>query len=125
VKQIMYLRARSIFGIIVCGVMAALLVAATASAADWPTRSVKFIVTLGPGSGTDIGARLLADRLTQRWGQPVIVENRPGAVVVVHGASVPARQPALQAGRPGADHAGVQHHPHGFGTGRHEGQLPR
>ena len=69
----MYLRALSVFAAI-----AALLVAATASAADWPTRPVKFIVTLGPGSGTDIGARLLADRLTQRWGQPVIVENRPG-----------------------------------------------
>jgi tripartite-type tricarboxylate transporter receptor subunit TctC len=36
------------------------------------------LVTLGSGSGTDIGTRLLADRLTQRWGQPVVVENRPG-----------------------------------------------
>jgi tripartite-type tricarboxylate transporter receptor subunit TctC len=44
----------------------------------WPTRPVKFILTLGPGSGADIGARLFADRLTQRWGQPVVVENRPG-----------------------------------------------
>src|ERR1700726_5100386 len=51
---------------------------APSSAQAWPQRPVKFIVTLGPGSGTDIGARLLADRLTQRWGQPVIVENRPG-----------------------------------------------
>lgn len=48
------------------------------AATDWPTRPVRFILTLGPGSGTDIGARLLADRLTQRWGQPVIVDNRPG-----------------------------------------------
>jgi tripartite-type tricarboxylate transporter receptor subunit TctC len=53
--------------------------AATASADEaWPTRSVKFILTLGPGSGADIGARLFADRLAQRWGQPVVVENRPG-----------------------------------------------
>jgi tripartite-type tricarboxylate transporter receptor subunit TctC len=44
----------------------------------WPTRPVRFILTLGPGSGSDIGARLLADRLSQRWGQPVIVDNRPG-----------------------------------------------
>src|SRR5271169_6392477 len=61
------------------GIVAALAAAtAPASAEDWPTRPVRFIVTLGPGSGADIGARLLADRLTQRWGQPVIVENRPG-----------------------------------------------
>src|SRR6202451_4254082 len=63
---------------VVFGIFAALIGTATASAADWPTRTVKFIVTLGPGSGTDIGARLVADRLAQRWGQPVVVENRPG-----------------------------------------------
>jgi tripartite-type tricarboxylate transporter receptor subunit TctC len=44
---------------------------------------VKFIVSLGPGSGTDVGARLIADRLTARWGQPVVVENRPGGDAVV------------------------------------------
>src|SRR6202051_5367538 len=49
-----------------------------AAAADWPTRPVRLILTLRAGSGTDIGARLLADRLAQRWGQPVIVDNRPG-----------------------------------------------
>jgi tripartite-type tricarboxylate transporter receptor subunit TctC len=54
-----------------------------ASADDWPTRPVRFILTLGAGSGSDIGARLLADRLTQRWGQPVIVENRPGGDALV------------------------------------------
>ena len=50
---------------------------------DWPTRPVKFILTLGAGSGSDIGARLLADRLSQRWGQPVVVENRPGGDGIV------------------------------------------
>jgi tripartite-type tricarboxylate transporter receptor subunit TctC len=49
----------------------------------WPTRPVRFILTLGAGSGSDIGARLLADRLTQRWGQPVVVENRPGGDAIV------------------------------------------
>ncbi|HJY16467.1 MAG TPA: tripartite tricarboxylate transporter substrate binding protein, partial [Xanthobacteraceae bacterium] len=38
----------------------------TWAAADWPTRPVRFIVTLGAGSGADIGARLFADRLSQR-----------------------------------------------------------
>lgn len=65
------------------------LVAVVAGAASvsgeekWPTRPVRFIVTLGPGSGADIGARLLADRLPQRWGQPVIVDNRPGGDALV------------------------------------------
>ncbi len=59
--------------------------ASFAAAADqaWPTRPVKFILTLGPGSGADIGARLLADRLGQRWGQAVVVENRPGGDGIV------------------------------------------
>jgi tripartite-type tricarboxylate transporter receptor subunit TctC len=61
------------------GAVALLAAPATAPAAsDWPTRPVRWILSLGPGSGTDIGARLLADRLAQRWGQPVIVDNRPG-----------------------------------------------
>ena len=42
-----------------------------------------FILTLGPGSGTDIGGRLLADRLTKKWGQPVVIENRPGGDGIV------------------------------------------
>lgn len=49
-----------------------------ASAQAWPQRSVKVIVPLGPGAGADITARLLADRLQAKWGQPVVVENRPG-----------------------------------------------
>jgi tripartite-type tricarboxylate transporter receptor subunit TctC len=57
----------------------ALVLSATPSSAQtWPQRPVKFLVTLGPGSGIDIGTRLLADRLSKRWGQPVVVENRPG-----------------------------------------------
>jgi tripartite-type tricarboxylate transporter receptor subunit TctC len=52
-------------------------------ATGWPNRPVKLISTLGPGSGTDIGARLLADRLSQKWGQPVYVENRPGGDGIV------------------------------------------
>jgi tripartite-type tricarboxylate transporter receptor subunit TctC len=49
----------------------------------WPQRPVKFVLPLGPGSGVDIGARLLADRLTARWGQPVVVENRPGGDAIL------------------------------------------
>ena len=53
-------------------------------AADaWPTRPVHLLVTLGPGSGVDIGARLFADKLSAMWHQPVIVENRPGGDGIV------------------------------------------
>src|SRR6476646_2609967 len=54
-----------------------------ANAQDWPSRPVKFIVPLGPGSGTDIGARLMAEQLTKLWGQSVVVENKIGGDGVV------------------------------------------
>ena len=73
---------RSLFAIAFA--LATLVGAAAPSAAqNWPQRPVRFLVTLGPGSGIDIGTRLLADRLTKRWGQPVVVENRPGGDALV------------------------------------------
>jgi tripartite-type tricarboxylate transporter receptor subunit TctC len=44
---------------------------------------VRFILTLGAGSGSDIGARMFADRLSKRWGQPIVIENRPGGDGIV------------------------------------------
>ena len=49
----------------------------------WPQRSVRFILPLGPGSGVDIGSRLIADRLSQKWGKPVVIENKPGGDAIV------------------------------------------
>src|SRR5258707_3670134 len=54
-----------------------------AQAPAWPQRAVKLIIRFGPGAGADIGARLFADRLSRRWGQTVVVENRPGADGIV------------------------------------------
>jgi tripartite-type tricarboxylate transporter receptor subunit TctC len=45
---------------------------------SWPQRTVRFIVPLGAGSGVDLTARSIADKLAAKWGQPVVVENRPG-----------------------------------------------
>jgi tripartite-type tricarboxylate transporter receptor subunit TctC len=45
----------------------------------WPNRPVRFVVAYPAGGSVDISTRLLAERLSQRWGQPVIVENRGGA----------------------------------------------
>jgi tripartite-type tricarboxylate transporter receptor subunit TctC len=53
-------------------------VQAQTSSSPWPQRTVRFIVPFGPGSATDIDARLFADRLTGRWGKSVVIDNRPG-----------------------------------------------
>src|SRR5262245_11669432 len=61
----------------------AFFTATSAFAQSWPQRPVRFVLSLGPGSGADIGARLYADRLTKLWNQPVVVENRPGGDGVI------------------------------------------
>jgi tripartite-type tricarboxylate transporter receptor subunit TctC len=57
----------------------AVLLHSHANAQDWPTKYVRMIVPGSSGSAPDVMARVIADRLTQKWGQQVIVENQPGA----------------------------------------------
>jgi tripartite-type tricarboxylate transporter receptor subunit TctC len=59
--------------------VAGLLIAAAAAAQSWPQKPVRFIVPFPPGGATDISARLLGEKLTQIWGQQVLIENRGGA----------------------------------------------
>src|SRR5262245_5985871 len=68
-----------------CGLISAVVLAAPLAvrAGAWPQRPVKFIVPFGPGAGADIGARVFAERLQALWGQPVVVENRPGGDSIV------------------------------------------
>ncbi|MFO1278209.1 MAG: tripartite tricarboxylate transporter substrate binding protein [Burkholderiaceae bacterium] len=56
-----------------------LTLTATAQPAAWPTKPVKLIVPYGAGSSPDVLARIIGDKLAPRLGQPVVVENRPGA----------------------------------------------
>jgi tripartite-type tricarboxylate transporter receptor subunit TctC len=51
---------------------------AGAAAQNYPQRAVRLILPFGPAAGTDITARMLAERLAMRWGKPIVVENRPG-----------------------------------------------
>jgi tripartite-type tricarboxylate transporter receptor subunit TctC len=69
------------FVLLALGLSAAPLRAQTP--ASWPQRAVHVIVPFGVGSATDVTARLFAERLSKRWGQPVVVENRPGADSIV------------------------------------------
>lgn len=57
---------------------AGLLQAGTAWAQPYPNKPIKLIVPFGPGSGSDILARILAEPLTQALGQPIVIENKPG-----------------------------------------------
>jgi len=59
------------------------LFALSASAQGWPAKPVRIVVAYPPGGGIDVLGRQLADKLTPLWGQPVVVENKPGANTIV------------------------------------------
>jgi tripartite-type tricarboxylate transporter receptor subunit TctC len=69
---------RSAFSSLFIGILCAAL-PSVSPAQSWPTRPIKLLVGFAPGGGTDIVARSLAPRLSELLGQPVIVENKPGA----------------------------------------------
>jgi tripartite-type tricarboxylate transporter receptor subunit TctC len=74
---------KTMVGVVTAALIALVLSVAPMAAQAWPQRAVKFILPLGAGSGADIGARLIAEKLAARWGQPVVVENRPGGDGIV------------------------------------------
>lgn len=72
-------RAATVRALAAALISAAIAFASCAVAADWPTRSVSIVVPYAPGGGTDIMARLIAQRLTEKYGKPFVVDNRGGA----------------------------------------------
>lgn len=77
--------------VVVCVVLGTSMAAAMAQ--EYPSKPIRMIVVFTPGTTTDILARLIAPKLTEAWGQQVLVDNRPGAAGVV-GATLAAKAPA-------------------------------
>jgi tripartite-type tricarboxylate transporter receptor subunit TctC len=73
--------------------LAAAMLAAGASAQSWPTKPVKMVVPFTAGSVTDIIARTVADSMSKSLGQPVIIENKPGAGGTIGAAQVAKSEP--------------------------------
>jgi tripartite-type tricarboxylate transporter receptor subunit TctC len=63
------------------------------AAAQFPDKQVQLVVPVGPGGGTDLLARQIAKKLSDVWGQPVIVENKAGGGGII-GAEVVIKAPA-------------------------------
>jgi len=73
--------------------MLALTLETSIAAQGYPIKPIRFVVPYAPGGNTDILARLLGQKLSEAWGQQVIIDNRPGAAGTV-GAELVARAPA-------------------------------
>lgn len=69
------------------------LVASTAGAQVWPARTVTLLVPYAPGGGHDAMARIVAERLSARWGQTVVVDNKAGANGMIGAEAVTRAQP--------------------------------
>lgn len=73
--------------------LAALAWTLPAAAQDWPTKPIRLVVTFAPGGSSDVVARALSVPLSQRLGQSVVVENKPGAGGTIAGAEVARAAP--------------------------------
>src|SRR5438445_6335056 len=58
-----------------------LTLATSAAAQEFPSKPVRLVVPFPPGGPLDISGRLIGTQLQERWGQPVIVENKPGSTI--------------------------------------------
>ena len=73
--------------------LAAVLPAAAFAQADFPNRAIKIVVPLPPGATADTLPRIIGEKLTARWGQPVIIENKPGAAQNLGAEAVARSEP--------------------------------
>ena len=91
--QLFSLRVRALTGAMVAALALGVVATNTASAQKWPEKTVRIVTPFAPGGGTDVFARILAQRLSETLGQQFIAENRPGAGSTL-GTEHVARSPA-------------------------------
>jgi len=84
---------RKKMGLGVATATAALMTASLVHAGNWPTRPIRVIVPLSAGSALDIVPRIVFEQLSKQLGQPIIVENRPGASGTIGGRTVAVADP--------------------------------
>lgn len=77
------------FAVAVTGMTAA---GVTSAFADWPEKPVRWVVGFAPGGGADTMARMIAADLQKKWGEPVIIDNKPGAAGTI-AANIVAKSP--------------------------------
>ncbi len=73
------LNRRHVIGLTAASLAAPRILTSHAFGATWPTKPVRIIVPFPAGGATDVTARLVGNRLQEVWGQPVVIENKPGA----------------------------------------------
>ncbi len=85
--------------------------AGNAAGQEWPAKPIRFVVPFAPGGATDVVSRIIADRLSTRLGQPIAIDNRPGAGGNIGAAVVKSAAPdgytLFVAGSPGFTNAGA------------------
>jgi len=81
------------FGLLVLTILAAVAGAPSANAQNYPTRPIRWIVPVPAGATTDIVTRLVAQKISEAWGQQVIVDNRPGGAFVIGSDAVAKATP--------------------------------
>ncbi len=92
-KLISGLRLGIAYGFTLCTLLGAGHVAAQSAAEKYPEKSIKLVIPFPPGGSTDALGRAIAQKMQEKWGQSVVVENRPGASTLIGSAAVAKAAP--------------------------------